>query len=98
MVESPEGIGGRKWSFQKDESGQLCLFEGATKKLATLTDSGKEVLHLAVTAPQLWDAANELLKAVKAGTPDLAPLHERLANMVAKSVNKTSWDHVAQAE
>lgn len=92
MVETPEGIGGRKWSFQKEANGDLALFEGSNKKLAVLTPSGKEVFNLFVTSPQLWDAANEFLKDGSAENI------LRLQNMVAKSVGKTDWRTVAQAE
>lgn len=92
MVETPEGIGGRKWSYQKATDGSFELYEGPSKKLATLTPSGKEVFELLVTAPQLWNAANDCL--LDASEANLL----RLKNMVAKSVGKDNWDKVKQAE
>lgn len=78
MSDTPEEIGGRKWSllkfsdnpdaghtaqdefaFQGDE---LYVMEG-TKTLAALTHHGAVVKALLVTAPQLWEAANDYIKA-----------------------------------
>ena len=95
MVESAEGIGSRKWSFLRDADG-LWLMQGK-HQIARLTAEGERVLHLLVTAPQLWDAANEVMKA--AGTADMSrigPAAISLGNMVAKSVNKQDWKEVAQ--
>ena len=95
MVETAEGIGSRKFSILRDESGTW-LMEGA-HQIARLTTRGEQVLHLLVTAPQLWDAANEVMKA--AGTADMSrigPAAISLGNMVAKSVNKQDWKEVAQ--
>lgn len=91
MIESAEGIGSRKWSFLPGEHG-LDLMEG-TKRLATLTDEGKKVLHLLVTAPQLWEAANEVIKSEYESIDGV----NRLMNAVAKSVGKDDWKKVLQS-
>ena len=102
MVESPEGIGGRKWSLERWKlTSEPSLMQGTTA-LATLTPDGEKVMHLLVTAPQLWDAANALLKALTDNpggmsvTESQAEAFIRLKNMVAKSVNKDRWEDVAQ--
>lgn len=102
MAESAEGIGGRKWSVGRaGTSGRMTINEGATV-LAELTPQGEAVFNLLVTAPQLWDAANDLIKTMGTeGGPraTFAPeQRQKLANMVAKAVNKDEWAHVAQAE
>jgi hypothetical protein len=109
MVESPEGIGSRKWSIGRDSDGYPALMQGA-HVIARLTEpdptrptgaSGMELLHLLVTAPQLWDAANQLfvkLAAIKPGcAADLQADYQYLQNMVAKAVNKDDWAKVLQA-
>lgn len=102
MVESAEGIGGRKWSLLNEADG-LWLMEG-TKKLARLADDGRMVMHLLVTAPQLWAAANEVARKTHGIGPsalDDAGLCsddvERLANAVAKAVNKSQFVDVLQS-
>lgn len=95
MIESAEWIGGRKWSLERDAEGAR-LQQGVTQ-LARLSPAGEKAQLLLVTAPQLWDAANELVKLVAAGreamgTDELV----RLANMVAKAVGKTEWKDVLQ--
>lgn len=110
MSETPEGIGGRKWSLIRatDGSDGMDLMEGQ-KKLATLTADGAKLFALFVTVPQLWEAANAAVKAPQAllkadGVPlatkdaAIAAAYERLANMVAKAVGKDEWTKVLQAE
>ena len=64
--------------------------------------SVRKIQALLVTAPQLWDAANELIKAAeeiarKTGSPLLVGHnYERLCNMVAKAVDKIAWKDVLQ--
>lgn len=70
-----------------------------TEADATMLDIEK-VENLLVTAPQLWDAANEYLKALRSdgqfaesnATASLIVLEA----MVAKSVGKTDWNDVKQ--
>lgn len=102
MSETPEGIGGRKWSLLRHTKiGGLTfvtLQEGITE-LASLTEDGERVKSLLVTAPQLWDTANNLLQAYAQSLPDpteQARAWEALANMVAKAVGKTAWEQVIQ--
>ncbi len=110
MVGTPEGIGSRKWSLGRDADGYPALMQGkfVVARLTevppageTDTASGMSVKNLLVTAPQLWDAANELVKFIMnnvaqspGATPN--PLAVTLANMVAKSVGKTDWNDVSQ--
>lgn len=106
MNETDEGIGSRKWSFEPTAEG-LFLNQG-TYRLARI-EPMKDVVEslkvrmLLVTAPQLWDAANELLKLLTAvGAPLGEASFQRdqaisiLANMVAKSVGKTNYEDVLQ--
>lgn len=104
MVETPEGIGSQKFSLSKDiviatAEGlnvrfEVALMQGKTV-IAALSPEGETVKSLLVTAPQLWDAANDLIRElVRNGRTDLAS--SPLANMVAKSVGKTDWKDVAQ--
>lgn len=107
MVESAEGIGSRKWSLFKDEAERLMLMQGKTEVASIILP---EAMSLLVTAPQLWDAANELVKAYrqaearrgagKSTTEDVDVVHAaqmRLANMVAKGVGKDDWTKVLQS-
>lgn len=59
----------------------------------------EHVKHLLVTAPQLWDAANELIKELATLPTASLFLHgkdQTLKNMVAKAVGKTDWKDVKQ--
>jgi hypothetical protein len=98
MSETPEGIGSRKWSLARE--GALRVMHGTTE-IATLTLDGEDVKHLLVTAPQLWDAANEMIKhAMVVSAAEKAQLNEHvkhLADMVAKAVGKNSYADVKQA-
>lgn len=101
MAESAEGIGARKWSLLKD--GDVVVVHQGITPLAALTPAGEQVKHLIVTAPQLWEAANDLLKVLSNiippdGPPGLALIKatERVGNMVAKSVDKADWRKVVQ--
>lgn len=110
MAETAEGIGGRKWSLLRDAEGYICLQQGR-HELARLTERddatpnadpfGSDVKELLVTAPQLWDAANNYIKTLHAPeTPDAETLAGialmRLQAMVAKAVGKMDWDDVKQ--
>jgi hypothetical protein len=99
MVESPEGIGLRKWSFLQETEGKdtdgLYLMEGKTK-LALITEDGKAILHLLVTTPQLWTAANEVVLTLEVGG-DMPVALIRLKNALAKAVSKDDWSKVRQA-
>lgn len=106
MVESAEGIGSRKWSLDRegrelardDPSHSVRLMEG-TKWLASLTHEGEAVLHLLVTAPQLWGAANDLVKLIASGREAMGSAEATaLANTVAKAVGKDDWRQVLQSE
>lgn len=112
MAGTDEGIGGRKWSFLRDEAfseqvdsdghtvdvvGALRLMEGRTP-LAALTPDGERVKLLLVTAPQLWQAANAVMVAASNGGPTAVPpaAWQLLGDMVAKAAGKDHWQDVAQ--
>lgn len=88
MLASPEGVGSLKFSLARFDS-VLQLMRGATP-LAALSPDGEGVMLLLVTAPQVWEAAHDLLKAVSAKGP-LTPAEERLAGMLAKAAGKNRW-------
>ena len=100
MAESTEGIGAWKWSFES-VNGEIFLNQGKYRlarleRLPADMDADEfKIRHLLVSAPQLWDAANELAKAWErsAPTPELVTLR----NAVAKAVGKTAWSDVAQS-
>lgn len=101
MVESAEGIGSRKWSLLKDADGRFVVMQGP-KRIAIVEDAS--LMHLLVTVPQLWEAANEVCKrCAHLGASQLenaglsTEVVERIANAVAKSVNKLKFDDVLQA-
>ena len=93
MTETAEGISGRKWSVST-EGGQTRVMEG-TRCICVVEDHA--VLHLLVTAPQLWGEANDVLLQSRKDDGEPSSLFARLRAVVAKAVNKTSWAAVAQA-
>lgn len=97
MSEIAEGIGGVQWGFEPTRMGTF-LTEGKNR-LAEVTTAGMRYKMLLATAPELWDAANEVIKALESGVevsqPQADALH-RLRNVVAKAVGKTDWKDVAQ--
>lgn len=96
MAETAEGIGSRKWSYQRTSDGILILMEG-TKPIAALTEEGAKVFQLLVTAPQLWEEANQLVKgSVALGNLGGISAECRLANLVAKAAGRSSWKEVDQ--
>ena len=97
MVETAEGIGGRKWELARNGATAETEIKEGVNTVALVRDRG--VLHLLVTAPELWDAANDLLRTWhddKSADVEFANALDRLSNMVAKAVGKTSWSDVAQ--
>lgn len=95
MYEMPEGVGSRKWSLRREDS-ILTLMQGKDP-LAALSPDGEKVMLLLVTCPQLWDAANDVLRTLyTAQAGALGPASKRLANMVAKAVGKDKWEDVQQ--
>lgn len=101
MVETPEGIGARKFSMLRQESldsnKKVSLMQGSTE-LAALTPAGEAVFRLLVTSPQLWDAANAfILKAAGEAFVETFPEFQTLKAMVAKAVGKDSWKEVSQS-
>lgn len=95
MYETPEGIGSRKFSLRREDH-ILTLMQGATP-LAALSPEGEKVMFLLVTAPQLWESANDVLRILhKAQAGALGPASKRLGNMIAKSVGKDKWADVEQ--
>lgn len=102
MAESAEGIGSRKWSLLREDDG-VWLMQGA-HRIARLEKMGEAVLLLLVTAPQLWDAANDVMKQTDGAGPSALEdsgltvgARDYLGNMVAKAVGKQDWKDVAQA-
>lgn len=79
------------------------LMQGAVE-LAPLLPAGKQVKFLLVTAPQLWEAANEVVAAERAflakdtnvNADRCATAVTALADMVAKAVGKQDWKDVLQ--
>lgn len=105
MASVDEGIGGRKWSFERSKDGVLVLMEGKTP-LAALTPEGEKLQLLLVTAPQLWSDGNEAVKVTRyqleAITNDASMTKAqaaivRLGNSIAKAVGKGNWLKVSQA-
>jgi hypothetical protein len=83
----------------------VALMQGKDK-LADLTEEGRKVQVLLVTAPQLWEAANEFLRqlasdegadAKNAMSEAQVATVSRLGNMVAKAVGKDAWGKVLQS-
>ena len=103
MAESTEGVGFWKWSFEP-VNGELFLNQGKYRlarleplPVETGLDQSK-VRGVLVTAPQLWDAANELVKEWQRQRSIVCTTEmDRLMNAVAKAVGKTTWSDVAQA-
>lgn len=111
MAESAEGIGGRKWSLGRLDGERVGVYQGkhllAELAAGELPEAARvevvpaKVQSLIVTAPQLWDAANEFIKAFRAPHADpsqgvLEAAEKRLSDMVAKAVGKTDWKDVLQ--
>ena len=95
---SDEGIGSRKWSLLRQDDG-LYVMEGAQTRIVRAERDDK-LLDLVITAPQLWDAANQLMLAMhaKVQNQDAQVRAVRyLENMVAKAVRKTAYTDVLQA-
>lgn len=105
MDATVEGIGGLKWSVERKlvtdavlpTTIHTYLMQGRTV-VAEIEDARH--LQLLVTAPQLWDAANEMVKAFRdAGRPGaLEKAAADLGLMVAKAVGKDDWGRVLQKE
>lgn len=102
MSETAEGIGGRKWSLLRVREDAIALMEGKTEVALMTSPLGDQTKLLLVTAPQLWAAANELIKVADSinlqehvGGKTNAAL-KQLADMVAKAVGKTDWKEVLQ--
>jgi hypothetical protein len=66
MVESAEGIGSRKWSLLVPQeplgTGRVLHLMQGGQTVADLTPIGLQVKELLATAPELWDAANDLVR------------------------------------
>lgn len=108
MIETAEGIGSRKWSYEIEgtegshtDPAKFVLCQGVSR-LAVLTPFGEKCKLLIATAPQLWATANDLLvleKNVQSGACPAGMLvkgFERLSEMVAKAVGKQEWTKVLQ--
>lgn len=95
MSDTPEGIGSLKFSLLRVDN-VLQVHLGRTP-LAALSIDGEAHMFLFITAPQLWDAANDILKALQSNSdaPALAA-RARLQNLVAKAAGKDRWEDVKQ--
>lgn len=96
MPDTPEGIGALKFSLIR-EGPIVKLMRGSTL-IATLAPGADDYLHLLVSSPQLWTAANDILVASDSikdyeHQPEVV---KRLGNAVAKSVDKGNWREVLQ--
>jgi hypothetical protein len=103
MAESTEGIGSRKWSLLRTDDNVVVVHQGKTP-LAALTPDGLKVKELIVTSPQLWEAANDMIQALKLfDTVNSAEMVVRvhaarsaLMKAVAKAAGKDDWYKVLQ--
>lgn len=74
MVETPEGIGGRKWSLERID-GHVYVMQG-NRQICQVIDQG--VATLLVTSVELWEAAVDAIKTDPIG-------HRSLEAMVKKA-------------